>query len=73
MAAVCELAESVIAQLPLLVGDFDPLETVLSQKSSCDHMTRASLHTHWTVLAVHYRLAPLLGESRMIPVVYWIE
>ena len=69
-----ELAKSLVAHLPILVGHLDPLESLLSmlsgssgrQQSCAGHMTRLSLHVHWTVLSVLYRLAPTAGEGNVL-------
>ena len=65
-----ELAKTLVAHLSLLVGDLDPLETTLSmlshrtvQQTCSGHMTRLSLHVHWTVLCVMFRMIPHLGEG----------
>lgn len=69
-----ELAEVVVTHLPIIMEHVQPLEGLLGthsttsgwQKSCACHMTRLSLHIHWTVLSVAYRLAPLVGKSRLM-------
>ena len=66
-----ELAEVLSTHLPIIMGHVQPLECLLRipstisgrQQSCACHMTRLSLHIHWSVLSVAYRLAPLVGES----------
>lgn len=66
-----ELAEVLVTHLPIIVGHVQPLECLLAtpsttsgrQQSCACHMTRLSLHVHWSVLSVAYRLAPLVGRS----------
>ena len=64
-ARSCDLAEMLVTQLGVVVGHLQPLETLLTgQQQSCAcHVTRLSLHIHWTALSVTYRLAQLVGET----------
>ncbi|CAI8045298.1 Protein MMS22-like [Geodia barretti] len=63
-AAIAE-AERLLTWCRLLVTHLQPLPQLLLSSGhlrSCDsHMTRLSLHVHWTSIAVTYRLAPLVG------------
>ena len=64
-ARSCDLAEVLVTQLGVVVGHLQPLETLLNkstQQSCACHVTRLSLHIHWTALSVAYRLSPLVGE-----------
>lgn len=70
MSGATELAKTLVAHLSLLVSDLDPLETTLSmlshrtvQQTCCGHMTRLSLHVHWTALCITFRMIPQLGEG----------
>lgn len=65
------MAEVLVTNLPIILAHVEPLECLLGspgttsgrQQSCACHMTRLSLHIHWTVLSVGYRLAPVVGES----------
>jgi hypothetical protein len=63
-AAIAE-AERLLGWCRLIVTHLQPLPQLLLSSGhlrSCDsHMTRLSLHVHWTSIAVTYRLAPLVG------------